>query len=92
MVDQSTPGSNPYVLQMSFNPADLAGAYAGQLELGWFNGSNQWVNAIEGNSSQAGDAFVFGGYDSSLMLGHFGVDTVNDVVWAVVDNATPSSR
>ena len=84
----SQTGSNPFVLQMSYNPLDLGSIAAIDLRLGWLDGST-WVNAIAGNSSQANDLFVNSGYDGNLTLGHYGVDTVNDVVWAVVDHNSP---
>jgi hypothetical protein len=70
---------------------------AGELYLSWLDGSNQWVNAISGNTTAGSSpttnfhgsysAFLNGGsLDPSIMLGSWGVDTSSNVVWAVLDH------
>ncbi|MBI1368808.1 MAG: hypothetical protein GC162_09175 [Planctomycetes bacterium] len=83
-----------FVLQMNY--ADFAGdvslASSGLLHLAWLDTSdNTWKNAIEGNhGSNIGATNVFGSWagagGSTLALGAWGVDTDNNVVWAVLDH------
>lgn len=47
-----TPGSELFVLQMTAAAAiDPVKAAAGKVFLAWLNGSDQWVNAVMGNSN-----------------------------------------
>ena len=95
----STPtGANPFALEMSFNPAELGGKGANTAFLAWLNGSNQWVNAVTGNagnnatSPEMGYVGTFGSFQTangttlSSYIGAYGVDTSNDLVWAVVNH------
>ena len=76
-------------VQMSFAPG-FADAYFGPETngcLGWFNGA-RWANAVDGNT---GGAAVFAGnraYNAAtdFHLGTYGIDTVHDVAWAVVNH------
>ncbi len=72
-----------FVLQISYDEAYVTGNEE-DLFLGWWDGS-AWVNAVVGNSSGT-PTFVLGAYDDDLTLGRHGVDTVNNVVWAVIDH------
>ncbi len=62
--------------------------------LGWLDGSNTWVNAIDGNSTLGGSAVqgyagsyaASGASATSDYLGSWGYDTTNDTVWAVLDH------
>lgn len=64
--------------------ADLAAAQ--RICLAYYDGTN-WVHAVDGNSTPGG-TWDTGAYDpaSDFVLGKYGVDTANDVVWAVVDH------
>jgi hypothetical protein len=80
-----------FVLQLSYNPTLAAGL--GNLEdlyLGWFDPvANAWKNAIAANSDGgASNRFVQGAYNSAtdFNLGTYGVDTANNVAWAVIDH------
>jgi len=77
------PGDERFVLQLSYNPA-----YGDNVLLGWYDpASSSWVNAVEGNSDGgAGAALVAGAYDDNLVVGHWGVDPAQHVVWAVLDH------
>jgi autotransporter-associated beta strand protein len=81
-----------FVLQMSYDPA--AALANGQteitLKLGYLNtDTNQWMNAIDGNHGTNTGSFFLSSYvdaGSPLDLGSYGVDVVNNVVWAVLDH------
>lgn len=74
-------GADLFVLQLS-----MTGVTADSF-LGWLNASNEWVNAVEGNSSGEG-VFVGRAYNSAtdFHLGYYGVDTASGSVWAVLDH------
>ncbi len=83
-------GSDPVVVQLSFNPSLAQSIFGGlsKLGLGWFDPALQIVrNAVLGNSS-GGPTFINGPYDPAMdfHLGYFGVDTAHGVVWAVVNH------
>ena len=87
--------TDTFVLQMSYNPALLTGgeadmAAAGEIYLATFDiGTQTWKNAILGNhgDNSGGTANVQGAWNSTDdTLGTWGVDTVNNVVWAVVNH------
>lgn len=82
--------SDQFVLQMSYDPNALVGRGIDEasLYLGWQNGSNQWVNAVVGNSGDSTPHEYSGVYDPATMnqLGAYGVDTTNHVVWAVINH------
>ena len=99
VVNLSTPTStNPFVLQMSFTSGELGGMSASTAFLAWLNGSNQWVNAVTGNTGNnatGGELGYLGNFASfqtdngttlSSYIGAYGVDTTADVVWAVVNH------
>jgi autotransporter-associated beta strand protein len=81
-----------FVLQMSYNEAiALANGQAeNTLRLGYLNTAlNRWEDAILGNHGPNTGSFHLSGYadaGSPLDLGSFGVDLVNNVVWAVLDH------
>jgi autotransporter-associated beta strand protein len=101
-------GSDIFVLQMSYTDAVLTNmgliensiALSGELRLGWKNGSNNWVTAVNGNGG--GTATFAGvtpwltyyntvssfddGSDLNAFLGTYGVDPANNVVWAVLNH------
>ena len=90
---QGTDGDK-VVLQLSYDESAV-GTIPGQTEadlfLGWFSGG-VLVNAVDGNTDLPGEANTplghLGAYDSAtdFHLGYYGVDTVNNVVWAVIDH------
>ncbi|MCE9590702.1 MAG: PEP-CTERM sorting domain-containing protein [Planctomycetes bacterium] len=96
-----TPGSQTFVMQMnSALPLDSGMAAAGLIYLGWDNGS--WVNAVTGNSTYsligtpvlASYNTYFSGTvgshgaksGNSFALNDWGIDTVANTVWAVLDH------
>ena len=91
----SATGANPFVLQLSYNPADLGTMPDTNLSLGWNNGS-AWVNALTGNTGSP-TTFITATSDYSTWraahtgdlsgyLDVYGVDTINHTVWAVVNH------
>jgi fibronectin-binding autotransporter adhesin len=97
MVNNQLPSgqSDNFVLQMSYSTADLAGFSEGALVLGWLDpngagvGIPQWRAAIDGNyGTNSGTRFA-GSWQSAgspLTLGAWGIDTTQDVVWAVLNH------
>lgn len=96
-----TGETDPFVLQMSYDDTvpSIAGneaalAAAGFIYLGWLNPvSGEWENAVLGNlpdtSVNVGAANVQDGWvaaGSPMDLGAWGVDTTNNVVWAVLNH------
>ena len=74
-------GTDIFVLQLSMTGVD-ANSY-----LGWLDTStNQWVNAVLGNTGVNDIEFIAGAYDGDLVLGHYGVDVATGSVWAVIDH------
>ena len=88
LTNTGTTGS--FVLQMSYDQAAInaAGVDETLLALGWLDGT-AWVNAVNGNSNGTAAGFL-GAYDAGNLamnqLGAYGVDTANNVVWAVLDH------
>ena len=83
-----------FTLQLTFDPtqAELHGGLSA-MRLLWLNPlTGVWENAVFGNTDLTGaindPTFILGGYDSSKynVLGYYGVDIINDVVWAVIDH------
>jgi autotransporter-associated beta strand protein len=81
-----------FVLQMSYSEAAaLANGQAETtLRLGYLNTAlNRWEDAVNGNHGvNTGTFFLSSWVDagSTLDLGAYGVDVVNNVVWAVLDH------
>jgi hypothetical protein len=77
---------------MSYDPAAaLANGQAETtLRLGYLNTAlNRWEDAVLGNHGTNTGSFFLSSYldaGSPLDLGSFGVDVVNNVVWAVLDH------
>ncbi len=94
--------ANAYVLQMTYDPTQLASvstaASGGFLYLGSRNANTGvWQNAVAGNDTTgAGAVGDFGGSYAAFTAGHgtnlnnllgsWGFDTVNNDVWAVVNH------
>ncbi|MBI1367865.1 MAG: hypothetical protein GC162_04340 [Planctomycetes bacterium] len=83
-----------FVLQMNYAPIanEAVLAAAQQIRLAWLDtNTNTWKNAILGNhGANVGLTNVQGSWagagGSTLVLGSWGVDTTNHVVWAVLDH------
>jgi len=83
--------ADPFVLQMNYTPA----VGLGRMMLGWKDLSQQWVNAVDGNSAGT-TSFFAGGWDAYLTanpaatafsaLGTWGHDTTTNTVWAAIDH------
>lgn len=81
-------GDSVFVLQMTYDEAAVLALFGSQenARLGWLDGENGWVFAINGNSVPGESGFVLGAFDGDFTLGRQGVDTENNTVWAVVDH------
>lgn len=90
-------GGELFVMQMNFDrqtAIDRFGSVSAATLLWYDPDENIWRNAIEGNSDDGAGASRFGmSYDDYLLsqggdptLSHFGIDLVNDSVWAVLDH------
>jgi fibronectin-binding autotransporter adhesin len=91
--------TDTFVLQMSYNEAllgvdgpsaaqhEAAGAALGRIFLAWNDGGT-WVNAVTGNTGGTAQFFnrdYSAGLDGTT-LGHWGVDTTTNTVWAVLNH------
>lgn len=100
LTGMETSGSytDKFVLQMKYEENELYGgasnesalATAGSIHLAWLDGG-VWKNAILGNDGpNSGLTNVQGGWatagSSTMTLGDWGVDTANNVVWAVINH------
>jgi len=97
VVDLTGTNGDIFVLELTYAPSELSLpeetlAAAGSLYLGWLDGG-VWRNAIDGNlGTNTGNPSLLnyqGSWASSgagLSLGAWGVDTPNNVVWAVLDH------
>ncbi len=80
-----------YVLEMNYNPAGLSLAQQNALALETLS-DGLWVNAVSTNTyGLGGDTgqHYFGAWandPNNLVLGEWGVDTSNDMVWAVLNH------
>jgi len=91
-----TAQTDPFVLQMTYNPALLPGGAGNEglwasneaIYLGWLNpNTHTWQNAIDGNYGTNSNQFYLGAWPTGDMtLGKWGVNTANHTVWAVVDH------
>lgn len=89
-LDLSGTGTNLFVLQMNYDPivAALKLGSPTNILLLWQNPlTSTFVNAIEGNSTDAAH-FFSGPYNpaTEFQLGNFGLDTTQHVVWAVLNH------
>jgi len=90
----TNPGMDYFVLQMTYDDfdndgfADANGANEADLVIAWLDGL-AWENAINGNhGANVGLQYSLGwvAAGSPIALGSYGVDTVANVVWAVLDH------
>lgn len=86
-----------FVLQVKYDPQAVLLSFGSEefAQINWYDETYEtWVNAILGNSDGgAGGQRFLSSYDDYLttvggtpVLSHFGVDTVNKSVWAVLDH------
>ncbi len=83
LVDVGTGETDMFVLQLQVVEVTTDSF------LGWLNPStNQWENAVFGNIGGVASFQGEGAYDPStdFVLGYYGVDTVNNSVWAVLNH------
>lgn len=82
--------NDTYVLELSYSQAVAQSLPGGPsaMQLQWLDpNTGEWVNAVAGNTGGT-PTFVNGAYNPAVdfNLGTYGVDTTNDVVWAVIDH------
>jgi hypothetical protein len=86
----ASTGTDTFVLQLSYNPASLgATANVNSLFLAWLNpATNTWQNAVLGNTGKSVPQQIIGAYNpaTDFVLGDYGIDSVDDRVWAVIDH------
>ncbi len=89
ILDLFGTGTDKVVVQLDYNQADAIAAAGDQTNL--FLVSSSGSNAVLKNTDLPGEpnnpTEIFGAYDptTDFQLGYYGVDTVNNRVWAVVD-------
>lgn len=91
LVELSGINTDPLVIQISFDPAAVQAKFGSalHLELAWFDTfSRTWKNAVLGNHGITTPNYINRAYDAlkDFHLGNFGLDTVNGVVWAVLNH------
>ena len=92
IVDITGLGSDKYVMQLSYDEATANSLLGGEAnaKLLWMNpATGIFEAAADGDSDGGAQTRAFqGSYasDGSPALGDYGVDTANNVVWAVVDH------
>lgn len=77
-----------FVLQLSYDPVLAATLFGSEANawLGSFDStSGAWVPAVFGNNGGT-SVFVLGAFDGDATLGHYGVNTLDHTVWAVLDH------
>jgi hypothetical protein len=90
IVDIQGTNTDPVVIQIKYDPLRAAELFGGEtaLRLAWLNSAaGQWVLATLGNAG-GGPQFFNRAYNpaTDFQLGNYGLDTANDVVWAVVNH------
>ena len=93
VVNLSGTGTDQVVLSVDYDDSGLTLAQEQALFLAWLNPDGGWVNAVDGNTGGTPQKFIES-YDSYLAtlnggtpaLGAFGVDTVGNSVWAVINH------
>ena len=92
IVDFTGFGTSKHVLQLSYDPAIATSLFGSEANavLRWMDPvSGLFENAVFGNSDGGAQSHAFSGaYNpaTEFVLGDYGVDTTNHVVWAVVDH------
>jgi len=72
-----------FTLQLSATSVSLSTAYLPYIA--WLDGNNVWVNAVTGNTGGTA-SFVSGAWNASYGLGTYGLDSINNTVWAVLNH------
>jgi hypothetical protein len=90
IVDVQGTTTDPVVIQITYDPLKAAELFGGEtaLRLAWLNSAaGQWVLATLGNAG-GGPQFFNRAYNpaTDFQLGNYGLDTANNVVWAVVNH------
>jgi hypothetical protein len=90
IVDIQGTNTDHVVIQIKYDPIKAAQLFGGEtaLRLAWLNSAaGQWVLATLGNAG-GGPQFFNRAYNpaTDFQLGNYGLDTANDVVWAVVNH------
>ncbi len=91
VVNVSGTGSDTFVLQVSYNEAQAISAFGTEADarLMWLDpADSQWKLAVLGNTGSSNQQFINGAYNpaTDFQLGNYGVDTANNVVWAVINH------
>lgn len=91
IVNISGTGTDVFVLQVSYNEALAISTFGSEdnARLMWFDPSDsQWKLAVAGNIGTVNQQFINRAYDpaTDFQLGNHGIDTVNNVVWAVINH------
>ena len=86
-VDLAGTGTDPVVIQMSYDPATAHALFGGEAGLRLGCQLAGFFNAISGNTG-GGPQFFARAYNpaTDFHLGYYGLDTVNHVVWSVVNH------
>jgi probable HAF family extracellular repeat protein len=90
VVNISGTGSDTVVLQVSYNEAQAISVFGAEADarLMWLDPTdNQWKLAVAGNTGGT-PQFINRAYRpaTDFQLGNYGVDTTNNVVWAVINH------
>ena len=90
MVDVSGTETDPVTVQVSYDPNSAQALFGGEefMRLVWENPvTNELLNAVAGNNGGAAK-FIKGAYNAAtdFQLGNYGIDTIANVVWAVVNH------
>jgi len=80
----SSEQSETYVLQLSYNSLSSTSIASGNAGIATLDDAGNWTNAVSNNYGGT-KKFVQGAWQSSYALGTYGVDTANNVAWAVVN-------
>ncbi len=88
VVNISGTGSDTFVVQVSYDEGEAINTFGseGEVQLMSLDPSdNQWKLAVAGSSSYR---FIRGAYDpaTNFQLGDYGVDSVTNTVWAVINH------
>jgi probable HAF family extracellular repeat protein len=91
IVNLSGTGSDTFVLQLTYDEAAAISLFGSEAAayLAWRDPfDNTWKNAVFGNTGVSTPLAVSGAYNASsdFHLGTYGVDTVNNTVWAVINH------
>jgi autotransporter-associated beta strand protein len=94
ILDLKGTGTDKYVLQIDYNEQVVLAALGKEsnLFISWSDGVFQFVNTVWGNTNLPGEinnpTKKIGAYNpaTDFHLGYWGIDTVNNRLWAVIDH------